>query len=230
MTIPSPTRIQSDRRPDSCGDALELLGLAPSAARILRYYLLRPDARPHARELQRLLRLGGSSLQRELARLDQLGALDRVQDGRRVRYRAADSAVWKAVRLLEAASTDPVPLIESALVDVPGVRAAFVFGSTSRGTHGADSDVDLFVIEGSEVDPRKMLTQLSEAGLLLGREVNAVRYTPESLVARLGNPSHPALRFVRDALTGPKRWVAGDPAEVAAVAEASRIPLAQLAA
>jgi predicted nucleotidyltransferase/DNA-binding transcriptional ArsR family regulator len=207
------------------GDALQLLGLAPSAARILRYYVLRPHALPHARELQRLLRLGGSSLQRELARLGQLGALTRVEDGRRVRYQAAaGSPVWKAVRLLEGASTDPVPLVEGALVDVPGVRAAFVFGSTARGTHQADSDVDVFVIEGSNANPRRMLTQLSEAGLLLGREVNAVRYTPESLAERLSDASHPAFRFVRDALMGPKRWVAGDPAEVAAVAEAARIP------
>jgi predicted nucleotidyltransferase len=157
--------------------------------------------------------------------------LERVQDGRRVRYRAADgSPVWKAVRLLEGASTDPVPLVESALLDVPGVRAAFVFGSTAHGTHRADSDVDLFVLEDSEVDRRKMLNQLAEAALLLGREVNAVRYTPESLADRLRDPSHPAFRFVRDALAGPKRWIAGDPAEVAAVAEAARISFAELAA
>jgi predicted nucleotidyltransferase len=116
------------------------------------------------------------------------------------------------------------------LTDVPGVRAAFVFGSTARGTHRADSDVDLFVLEDSEVDRRRMLTQLAEAGLLLGREVNAVRYTPESLAERLGDPSHAAFRFVRDALTGPKRWVAGDPTEIAAVAEAARIPFPELAA
>ena len=115
-------------------------------------------------------------------------------------------------------------------MDVPGVRAAFVFGSLARGTHRADSDVDLFVLEDSEVDRRKMLSQLAEAGLLLGREVNAVRYTPESLAERLCDPSHPAFRFVRDALTGAKRWIAGDPAEVAAVAETARIPLVELAA
>jgi predicted nucleotidyltransferase len=202
------------------GDALELLGLAPSAARILRYFVLRPGARPHARELQRLLRLGGSSLQRELARLEQIGALERVQDGRRVRYQAAEgSPVWKAVRLLMGASTDPAPLVEDALLDVPGVLAAFVFGSTAHGTQRADSDVDLFVVEDAAVDRRKLLAQIAEAGLLLGREVNAVRYTLQGLGERLGNPSHPASSFIHETLAGPKRWVAGGPAEIARLAE-----------
>ena len=197
-----------------------MLGLAPSAARILRYFVLRPGARPHARELQRLLRLGGSSLQRELARLEQIGALERVQDGRRVRYQAAEgSPVWKAVRLLVGASTDPTPLVEDALVDVPGVLAAFVFGSAARGTQRADSDVDLFVVEDSAVDRRKLLSQIAEAGLLLGREVNAVRYTLQGLGERLGNPSHPASRFIHETLAGPKRWVAGGPSEIVRLAE-----------
>lgn len=202
------------------GDALELLGLAPSAARILRYFVLRPGARPHARELQRLLRLGGSSLQRELARLGELGALERVQDGRRVRYQAVEgSPVWKAVRLLVGTSTDPAPLVEDALVDIAGVRAAFVFGSTARGTDRADSDIDLLVVEDAAVDRRKLLSQLAEAGLLLGREVNAVRYTLQALGERLRDPAHPASNFVRTTLMGPKRWVAGDPAEIAWLAE-----------
>jgi predicted nucleotidyltransferase len=202
------------------GDALELLGLAPSAARILRFFVLRPGARPHARELQRLLRLGGSSLQRELARLGELGALERVRDGRRVRYHAVEgSPVWKAVRLLVGASTDPAPLVEDALVDIAGVRAAFVFGSTARGTDRADSDIDLLVVEDPAVDRRKLLSQLAEAGLLLGREVNAVRYTLQALGERLGNPAHPAASFVRTTLAGPKRWVAGDASEIARLAE-----------
>lgn len=213
------------------GDALELLGVAPSAARILRYFALRPSAQPHARELQRILRLGGSSLQRELARLGELGALERVPDGRRVRHRAVEgSPVWRAVRILEGASADPTLLIEDALVDVPGVRAAFVFGSVARGTQRDDSDVDLFVVEDSTVDRRKLLSQLAEAGLLVGREVNAVRYTLQELGERLGNPSHPACRFVRDTLTGPKRWVAGDPAEIAPVAAAARLSFAEIVA
>jgi predicted nucleotidyltransferase len=206
-------------------DALEMLGLAPASARILRYFAVRPQAQPHARELQRLLRLGGGSLQRELGRLEALGAIERVPDGRRVRYRTMDgSAVWTAVRILEGATDDPVPLIEDALVDVPGIQAAFVFGSVGAGTQRPDSDVDLFVVEGPMIDKRKLLTQLSEVATIVGREVNAVRYTLRDLGERLGDPSHPAYAFVRDALLGAKRWVAGEPDIVSPIADAARLP------
>ena len=208
------------------GDTLDLLGLAPAAARILRYFLIRPGAGPHARELQRLLRLGGGSLQRELARLISLGALERVEEGRRVRYRAVrDSPIWRAVGLLESASSDPVPLVQDAIVDVPGIHAAFVFGSTALGTQREDSDIDVFVIEDPDVDRRKLLGQLAEVELLIGREVNAVRYTPQALEERLGDPAHPASKFVLEALNGPKRWVAGDASALRPLAAAAGVSL-----
>lgn len=211
------------------GDALELLGVAPAAARILRYFLIRRGARPHARELQRVLRLGGASLQREMERLVGLGALERFEEGRRVRYQVVpDSPVWRAVGILESASTDLAPLVQDAVVDVPGVLAAFIFGSMARGTQRDDSDIDVFVLEDPSVDRRKLLGRLAEVALLVGREVNAVRYTPQALGERLGDPTHPAWQFVRDTLAGPKRWVAGDASDIGPLAAAARIPLPEL--
>lgn len=210
-------------------DSLDLLGIAPAASRILRYFLLRPDAEPHARELQRVLRLGGASLQRELERLLALGALERRRDGRYVRYRAvADAPVWRAVAILEAASPDPTELLRNAVTDVPGVLAAFVFGSTARGTQRADSDIDLFVVEEEPADRRTLMTRLAEVELLVGREVDTVRYTPQALGERLGDREHPASAFVRDVLIGPKRWIAGAAAAIAPLAAAAGLPPAAL--
>lgn len=214
----------SDRSDDRPGDVLDLLGIAPAAVRIVRYFLIRRGAEPHARELQRVLGLGGASLQRELERLLALGALERRRDGRRVRYRVIDdSPVWQALAILEGASHDPTELVRNAVVDVPGVLAAFIFGSTARGERRDDSDIDLFVVEDDSVDRRKLLAQLAEVELLAGREVDAVRYTPQSLRERLEDASHPASRFVREALLGPKRWVAGGPAAIASLAPAGAL-------
>jgi predicted nucleotidyltransferase len=212
------------------GDALDLLGIAPAAGRIVRYFLIRPAAEPHVRELQRVLGLGGASLQRELQRLSDLGAIERRQDGRRVRYGAIrESPVWKALAILTGASSDPTLLLRDAVTDVPGVLAAFVFGSTARGTEREDSDIDLFVVEDAGVDRRRLLGQLAEVEQLVGREVHAVRYTPQALGERLGDASHPAARFVRDALLGPKRWIAGAASAIAPMAAAAGLPPAALA-
>ena len=96
------------------------------------------------------------------------------------------------------------------MCDVAGIEAAFVFGSMAKHTRiREDSDIDVFVVEGQSVDRNALLRQLFEAGMLIGREVNAVRYTTQALADRLGDRHHPASRFVREALRGPKRWVAG---------------------
>jgi hypothetical protein len=50
---------------------------------------------------------------------------------------------------------------------------------------------------------------LAEVGLLLGREVNDVRYTSHGLAERLGDPAHAAGGFVHEVLRGPKRWLVG---------------------
>jgi len=193
------------------GDALEILGISPAAARIIRYFLLRPEARPHARGLQRMLGLGGASLQRELDRLVRLRALVREEEGRRAHYRVVDAApIWKAMRIFVSTSEDPTPLLRDALVDVPGLKAAFVFGSMASGQQRDGSDIDVLVVEDpTPADTRQLLRRLAAVGLLLGREVNPVRYTPDALADRLGNPSHPAYAFVRQVLSGPKKWIAG---------------------
>jgi len=213
------------------GDPLEMLGVSVAAARIIRYYLIRPDARPHARVLQRLLQLGGASIQRELRRLVGLGMLAREEEGRQLHYTAQSSSpVWTALRMLESASLDPTLLVQDALLDVPGIQAAFLFGSTARGTQRDDSDIDLFVLEEPTADPRKPLRQLGEVEMLIAREINAIRYTPQALALCLGDPKHPAWRFVRETLTGPKVWVAGAGSAIAPLAAAAGLSCPDLAA
>jgi len=221
----------SSRHPGSFADPFEALGVAPAAASIIRYYLLRPEARPHAREIQRVLGLGGASLQRELERLVSLGALVRSREGRRVKYAVGPNPqLWAAFNLMMGTTSDPVGLIRDALRDLPGVTAAFLFGSIALGTQRSDSDVDLFVLETPESDRRTLLRQVVEAGFLLGREVNTLRYTEQSLAERLGDPSHPGAAFVRKVLAGPKRWVAGSPAPLIPLATASGLLLPEIAA
>lgn len=210
-------------------DPFESLGIPPAAASILRYFLLRPQERPHARKIQRLLALGGASLQRELLRLTALGALQRSKEGRRVHFSIdQDSALWAAFRIIMGTTPDPTALVRDALRDVPGVTAAFLFGSTARGNQRSDSDVDLFVIETPTVDRRKLLRQLAEVGMLSGREVNTLRYTLQTLSERLGDPDHPGAGFVREVLTGPKRWVAGSASAIAPLATAAGLRLPDL--
>ena len=205
-------------------DALTLLGVASSAVRILRYFLLRPTGAVHARHLQRVLNLGAASVQRDLERLLGLGALDRTQEGRLIRYRMVPaSPLWTAFRILLGTAADPTTLVQDALRDVRGVQAAFVYGSTAKQTRGKDSDVDVFVVGDANVDRRALLGQLAEAGALLKSEINTMRYTPQSLAERLNDSNHPGAHFVREVLEGPKHWVAGDPESLRPITTAAGV-------
>lgn len=205
---------------------LELLGVAPATTQILRYFVVHPEVAVHGRHLQRVLGVGSASLQRDLERLVVLGALERVPDGRLVRYRPVPtSKIWRAVQLMVSDSPDAAMLVQAALCDVLGIIAAFVFGSTANGTARLASDIDVFVIESSTLDRRALNQQLFNVSLVLGREVNAVRYTLQALGERLGDPTHTAHRFTRELLAGPKHWVVGSAEDLRPLAAAAGIAL-----
>ena len=208
----------------AAADAFEALGLSPALGRIIRFYMARPEERPHQRALQRTLGLGSASVQRELERLQRFGVITVEQAGNRTMYAVAqDAPQWRALEELASTSGDPVPFVRDALVDVEGILAAFVFGSVARGTQREDSDVDLLVLEGPDFDRKRFYRQLSEVSVLLDREINGLRYTPQDMGERLGDPSHPGWGFLQDVLTSDKIWVAGSPSALAPIAAAAGI-------
>ena len=122
--------------------------LAGGTFRVLIHFLLHPDRRLHFRGLQEHTGLGTGALQRELARFEALGVVAREEQQGRVYYQAvADHPSWGAFRTLVRQHADPAEVVREALRDVPGIQAAFVFGSTVRGGARADSDVDVLIVE-----------------------------------------------------------------------------------
>lgn len=116
-----------------------------------------------------------------------------------------DGSRWRVLRQLIRELADPVDVARDALSDVPGVLAAFVFGSFARGDVRKDSDVDVFIL--GEGIPEDLLSRRTlDAGVLLGREVNVVQMTRGELRERLQAGSG----FLTHVFTGAKRWLVGD--------------------
>jgi predicted nucleotidyltransferase/DNA-binding HxlR family transcriptional regulator len=179
-------------------------------AAVVIYFVLHPDKALHFRALQRVTRVSSRSLQHEMARLEALGLVQRERDGRLVRYRAvAGHARWSVLREMVRQFADPAELLRVALASVPGIEAAFIFGSCARGEMDERSDIDVFALgEGlSELEPElELVAGTSEAAVLLGHEVNVTRYTRQKLEQRRAGG------FLRSVLTGPKEWLIGDAA------------------
>ena len=199
----SPVAVRAPKR----ADPLSAVLASGALARLVTHFALRPDEAPHTRALQRATGLTSRSLQTELARLERLGVIRREVSGRHVRHIPNEqSPRWRLLRELVRELADPADVVRDALSDVPGLEAAFVFGSMARGTDIREgSDIDLFVLRGNLAEDR-LARRTIDAGVLLKREVNPVVMGVEELRDRLSGESG----FLRAVLSEPKRWVVGD--------------------
>ncbi|HEX8696480.1 MAG TPA: nucleotidyltransferase domain-containing protein [Longimicrobium sp.] len=189
--------------------ASTLAALFPSMAmaRLVVFFAVHPGGRFHLRELKRLTRLSSASLQHELRRLARIGALRREEEGARAVFSADEShPAWRAWMLLLRSGASPADVLREALVDAEGLEGAFVFGSWARGDARPDSDVDVFLI-GSDDARLRAGRSLSEAELLVGRELDVIGYDAEQLARRVRSGN----AFVRRVLAGPMEWVRGGP-------------------
>lgn len=202
--------MESHSSPRSGSDPLSRVLASSALAHLILYFVLHPDAAPHFRALQRATGIASRSLQHELARVEALGMIRRGGDGRLMRFsRVADHPRWSVFRDLVREFAEPKTLLRTALAEVPGIEAAFIYGSFARGDVHPESDVDVFALGDSltHLPARLALTAGTlEAAMLLNREVNVVRYTRDKLELRRDGG------FLRAVLAGPKTWLVGDEA------------------
>jgi predicted nucleotidyltransferase len=182
----------------------EFLG-SEARARLLAHFVVHPDGCDHVRALERHTGLGKRSLQVELARLEAMGLVRRERDGRRVVYRRDENRQWRAVESL-VAEYAPGLVLRDALRDVPGIDAAFIFGSVARGDARPDSDIDLLVL-GDRIDDGELGAALLQTALVLDRPVDVKRYDAERFV----RDRIPGASFLAAALAGPMHFLVGSP-------------------
>ena len=185
---------------------LALLLTSAARAKLLQLFALFSEEPLRFREIQRRIGVGSRSLQHELHRLQALGLISRKGRGREVRYQArTDIPLWLPVWQMVAGLARPDEICRILLADLAGVGAAFVYGSIARDDARPDSDVDLFVV-GAGVDEIELARRTSEAGALLGREINVAIYTPQQVrdMVRAGQP------YIERVLREPKIWVRGE--------------------
>ena len=191
-----------------------LLG-SEARARIVVHFVVRPDSRLHTRALARHVGVPGKrSVQIEVDRLVELGLLRREVEGRHtVVSRNQQHPQWAALTSLVQAYA-PALVLRDALASVPGVEAAFIFGSFARRDERPDSDIDL-LIYGAALSDRELGKALLDAALVLDRPVDAKRYDSDSFRRDTG----PGASFLPSALAGPKVWLAGSPDDLPTRAE-----------
>ena len=190
-------------------DQLSAFVGSEARARLLAHFVARPESRLHVRALERATGVGKRSLQGELARLVEMGLVRREREGRRVVYvRSGYTPEWRAIEKLVATYGIPL-LLRAALMGVPGVEAAFIFGSLARGDARPDSDVDLLVY-GEEIPDEEFGSALLELGIVLDGRLDVKEYDR----ARFEHDNDFRVSFLPTALAGPKVWLIGSDADL----------------
>ncbi len=190
-----------------------LASLFPSMAmaRLVVFFAVHPAQRFHLRELKRRSLLSSASLQRELRRLVESGAIERRKDdgGDNRVYFAANEGhdAWRAWTLLLRSVAAPSDVLREALVDAPGIEGAFIYGSTVRGNTRPESDVDVFLIVREGQPTRACRRRLSETEFLIGKPLDVVEYSARMAQQRASSGSS----FLSRVLAEPKTWVYGGP-------------------
>jgi predicted nucleotidyltransferase len=184
-------------------DLLYSLVGSETRARLAAYFVANPEARRGADALARSTGLSRRALQAELAWMIGNGLVRRERQGRRVLYARTWVPEWRTLENLVSSHGIPL-LLQSALAEVPGVEAAFIFGSLARGDARPDSDVDVLVYGDHLAGPDLGRAAL-DAAIALQRSVDLKEYDSE----RFRHDNNPNVSFLPTALAGPKVWLVG---------------------
>ena len=151
---------------------------------LLSLLLMRPQESFHIRALASMLEAQYSAVWKELNNLEHVGLLTSESVGGRKIYRInPDFPILPELRTMVLKTTGAGDVIRSALKQLSGIQAAFLFGSFAAGNADAQSDIDLMII--GRVTLEDLGEAISGIEAELGREVNYLVHTAGEWQARL---------------------------------------------
>jgi DNA-binding MarR family transcriptional regulator len=146
----------------------ELFG-SPALARLLMHFSIHAGEQVHFRELQRRTSLQNRSLQLQLTRLQELGLIRRVEDGRRVSFVASSHEGWAAIRTMLRSFASPSEVLDIAFGGLPGARA-ILWRAPSGGAARGPLEV---IVLGDKASASRSRLAADRAATVLNRPVRA---------------------------------------------------------
>lgn len=184
-----------------------------SQQRVLSVLFGNADRSFYANEIIALADSGTGAVQRELAKLERAGLVTVTRIGNQRHYQAnAAASVFEPLRDIILKTTGLADVLRAALVPVAAkVRAAFVYGSVSKGEETATSDIDIMIVS-DKLSYGDLFRFLEGAEKRLGRAINPTLYSTQELTRRIGARNS----FVTRVLAQPKIWLIGSEDDIVA--------------
>lgn len=160
----------------------------------------------YANEIIALADSGTGAVQRELAKLERSGLVTVSRVGNQRHYKANSAApVYKPLRELVLKTSGLGDVLKAALAPAANdIRAAFVYGSVSKGDDRAVSDIDVLVVSDT-LSYADVFELLEPASRRTGRTISPTLYSMQELTKRLRGRNS----FVTRVVAQPKIWLIG---------------------
>ncbi|MBI4051429.1 MAG: nucleotidyltransferase domain-containing protein [Elusimicrobia bacterium] len=183
-------------------------GLSKSKARraLLAIFFTNPDQEYFVRQLERLTSIYAANLQRELVKMEKSGLLHPRTLGNTKLYKLnREHPLYPELKGLVSKTAGLEETIRSELSPLPGIQAAYIYGSFARDEERSTSDVDLLIL--GEVNEKALIPAVKHLEKKLQREVNYTLYTPQQWKKKKTNKDS----FVLEVLRQPRIVLLGDP-------------------
>jgi predicted nucleotidyltransferase len=188
-------------------NVMQPFGRSRVRERLLMQFFNHPGLAVHVRELARRVGASPPAVSKELIALERSGVLTSHRVGRSLEYRINDGPVTDAVRTLFQRTVGVEALLREAVVDLPGVEAAFIHGSYAGGQERSGSDVDVIVV--GDPDRIELAERLAGVERQIGRPVSMLLVQRSQLSARLAKPDG----FWRSVIDSPRIQLVGSKLE-----------------
>jgi predicted nucleotidyltransferase len=192
---------------------LDKLITSSARVKVIKLLLLNEDQRYYQREIAELAGLPVRAVQREGAKLAEIGLLRRIEDGNRIYFQANPACpIFPELKRILLKTVALEFLLSESLSQDGDIEVAFIYGSYAANQETITSDVDLFVI--GSVLSRELSAAVRPVQADIQREINYHLVTPQEFRERLEKGDG----FLRNVLEGPKIFVVGNEETLRALA------------
>jgi predicted nucleotidyltransferase len=168
-------------------------------------YFSNPAKKYYANQLGRIIGDSAGNVRNEMANLADGGLFEREQVGNLIMYKLnTKHPMYKELYALIKKSVGVEGSLQKAFRSVPGIAAAFVFGSFAQNREHESSDIDLFII--GEPDRDALRKAIYEQEKALGRQINHHLYSQEDW----NSNKHKGAGFILNIMENAKLFLIGN--------------------
>jgi predicted nucleotidyltransferase len=150
---------------------LEALISSKTRVKLLTLFLLNPESEYYVREIVRMTGENYNAVRRELANLETLGLITGQKKGNQQYYTVNRTFfLYDELQKIVLKTEGIAKIIRDDLAPVSDIECMFIYGSFARGTAGAQSDIDLFIV--GNVDENTLIPLVNKSEEAINREIN----------------------------------------------------------